>query len=172
MTTARMTSSRLHDDVIRAVVTGKTDYGILPIENAIVGPIVHATDALHSTSALEVIDEITIPIRHVLLALPNATFADLRTVASHPVALRQCRRLFERHPHLMPCPSYDTAGAAREVAAHTRLAETAIASVSAAVRYGLSVIAEDVQDVPRNWTRFVVMARRVSVSLNGQGVWR
>jgi prephenate dehydratase len=147
------------DDVVRAVASGKADYGVLPVENAIVGAIAPTAAALRSAPVLTVVDEITIEISHALLALPGATLAGIRSVASHPVALRQCGRFLERHPHLTPHASYDTAGAAREVAAHGRLDEAAIASVMAAERYRLSVIAEDVQDVPRNWTRFVVVAR-------------
>jgi prephenate dehydratase len=156
------------DDVIRAVVMGKADYGVLPVENAIVGSIVEATEALRSAASLAVVDEITIPIRHALLASLHTTLAEVRTVASHPVALRQCRRFFERYPYLTPHPSYDTAGAAREVAAHGRRDEAAIASVLAAARYGLSVIAEDIQDVPKNWTRFAVVIRGVDGTRAGR----
>jgi prephenate dehydratase len=145
-------------DVIRAVTTGKADYGILPVENAVVGVITPTAAVLRSSPLLSIVEEITIEVHHALLALPGATLADIQHVASHPVALQQCGQFLKEHPHITARPSYDTAGAAREVAAHGRSDEAAIASGAAAERYGLSVIKHDIQDVPWNWTRFAVVA--------------
>jgi prephenate dehydratase len=55
----------------------------------------------------------------------------------------------------------DTAGAARQVAESQVRGLAAIASRSAARRYGLQVMAEDIQDDPSNRTRFLVVERGV-----------
>ena len=58
--------------------------------------------------------------------------------------------------------SHDTAGAARLVGIRREHSVAAIAAPWAAARYGLVVLAEDVQDVRDNWTRFILVRRGVS----------
>jgi prephenate dehydratase len=82
-----------------------------------------------------------------------------RTVASHPVALAQCQRFLSSHPHLVARAAYDTAGAAREIAAAGDPTTGAIASRAAAERYALEIVACDVEDRPDNQTRFLAIAR-------------
>ena len=75
------------------------------------------------------------------------------------MALAQCERFLRAHPHLAAHAAYDTAGAARDVAARGDPTAAAIASRPAAERYGLEVISADVEDRPDNQTRFVAVAR-------------
>jgi prephenate dehydratase len=125
----------------------------------VVGVIQNVVTALAAAPHLRVTDETTIEIRHALLALPGATLGTLTNVMSHPVALAQCGRFLARHPRWTVHESYDTAGAARDVAAQGVRDQAAIASVRAAERYQLAVVAEDIQDVSENRTRFVVIGR-------------
>jgi prephenate dehydratase len=76
------------------------------------------------------------------------------------VALAQCRIFFARHSWLVPSPHADTAGAAREVADAVDRSRGAVASEMAAERYGLEIVARHIEDVPLNWTRFVVVSPR------------
>jgi prephenate dehydratase len=147
------------DDVLKAVHTGKCEYGILPVENTVVGRIHVVCDALATETTLATLHDITIPIRHALLAPPSATLDTMTSVTSHPVALAQCQQFLERHAHMIQHDSYDTAGAARDVAARAQPTEAAIAGIPAARRYHLHVLAEDIQDTPDNVTRFVVIGR-------------
>jgi len=145
------------DDVIAAVVTGKCDYGVLPVENTVVGRIAVVCDALDAAPALSVLRDVVVPVRHALLAPRGATLDSVTSVTSHPVALAQCGDFLRRHPHIVPHDSYDTAGAARDVAARGAAHESAIAGIPAAQRYHLVVLAEDIQDRSDNQTRFVVI---------------
>jgi prephenate dehydratase len=45
------------------------------------------------------------------------------------------------------------------VAATRDRSRGAVASAIAAERYGLEIIARNIEDVPANWTRFVVISR-------------
>jgi len=144
-------------DVINAVLRGKCDYAVLPVENSVVGRIAPVCDLLDVTPSLQVMRDVTVPVRHALLAPPGATIDTLTSVTSHPVALAQCGIFLRQHPWLVPHDSYDTAGAARDVAARAQRHEAAIAGVLAARRYHLDVLVEDIQDVPNNATRFVVV---------------
>ena len=143
-------------DVARAVTEGAASFGILPVENTLAGSVGPALDALLETD-LEIVGEVVRPIRHCLLALPGGTAEGLKKVMSHPVALAQCLRFFAESSDLEAVAVHDTAGAARLVAEGGDLSVGAIASEAAAERYGLTVLARDLQDRPDNSTRFYVV---------------
>jgi len=144
---------------IASVRSGAADYGVLPVENAIVGAVHVALDALR-IAGIEVVQrsELRVPIHLCLLAPHGASLAELRNVHSHAVALAQCRIFFARHGWLNPAPHEDTAGAARMVAELGDRTAGAVASEMAAERYNLEIITRHVEDVPANWTRFVVIS--------------
>jgi prephenate dehydratase len=147
--------------VAEAVVSGEAEYGILPVENTISGRVTDACDVL-STSSLAVVGEIVRPIRHCLLGVNAAGFEEIRQVISHPAALAQCKRFLSALRAVDVVGVYDTAGAAREVATRREPALAAVASRVAGDRYGLAVLAADIQDRTDNRTRFVIVARSAS----------
>ena len=148
-------------EALARVLTGDAHYAIVPVENAIVGRVKVALDALEAVGdAVEVRAETRVPVHLCLLAPRGATLAELRDVHSHPVALAQCRIFFARHSWLVSTPHADTAGAARDVAAAGERMRGAVASAMAAERYGLEIIARHIEDVSANWTRFVVVSKR------------
>jgi prephenate dehydratase len=150
---------RHNRDVARAVASGSADRGMLPVENTLAGSVAPSYDALAETPHVFVTGELVLPIHHCLLAPRGATLDGLTTVESHPVALDQCAAFLHRHAHLAVRASYDTAGAAREVALAADRTRGAIASRAAASRYGLVVLADGLQDRDDNQTRFVVLDR-------------
>lgn len=150
----------------RAVITGDADAGVIPIENSIIGRVEAGWQVVASNPVLRVVRETLVPVQHCLLAPRGATIADLRSASSHPVALAQCSRFFELNPHIKVSKSFDTAGAAREVAERGDVSRAAIASRGAGERYGLVVLAEGIQDTRDNYTRFLAV-----VSHRGR-LWR
>jgi prephenate dehydratase len=94
-----------------------------------------------------------------VLAPAGATLAGLASIESHPVALAQCTRYLREHPSIAARAAYDTAGAARDVAARGDVRSAAIAGRAAAERYALEVLAADVEDRSDNQTRFLMVAR-------------
>jgi prephenate dehydratase len=154
-------------DVAQAVEHGGVELGLLPIENTLAGSVIGSYDALFACDALHVVAETVVAIHHCVLALPGATLTSLRTVASHPVALAQCERFLRNHPHLVAHATYDTAGAAREVVARGDPTAAAIAGRPAAERYGLEIVAADVEDRPDNQTRFLAIARSHPPAFSG-----
>ncbi|HYW31118.1 MAG TPA: prephenate dehydratase domain-containing protein, partial [Gemmatimonas sp.] len=109
-------------------------------------------------SALVHRSDVRVIVRLCLLAPRGATLAGIRQVFSHPMALAQCRFFFARHQWLTPVPHEDTAGAAEEVGRSGDVTRAAVASDAAAGRYNLDIIARDVEDVPANWTRFLIVS--------------
>lgn len=146
-------------DVAEAVLRGDADCGLLPVENTLAGSVVAAYDVLAS-QPLEIVGEVVTPIHHCVLGLPGATLEGLARVTSHPVALAQCTRWLASHPTVRAVAAYDTAGAARDVAAGADPSVAAIAGRGAAERYGLRVLAADVEDRPDNQTRFLAVIAR------------
>lgn len=145
-------------DLFRAVESGAATNGIVPIENTLAGSV-HENYDLLSAHALHVVAETELRIRHCLIAPPRTSLAQIRRVASHPVALAQCRRFFSAHPDVTAVPAYDTAGSVRDVMTGTIAADAAIASRLAAELYGADVVVDGLEDHPENYTRFLVVAR-------------
>jgi prephenate dehydratase/chorismate mutase/prephenate dehydratase len=143
--------------VCAAVESAEADAGVLPLENSLAGTVGDALDAL-AAGPLRVVGEVLLPIRHQLLALPGVPLAAITSVASHWQALAQCERYLDGRGWQI-VPTADTAGAARELAASERRDAAAIASRAAGERYGLVVLAPDIQDADDNLTRFAVLAR-------------
>jgi len=143
--------------VCAAVQGGSVDAGVLPLENSLAGTVGDALDAL-ADGELRVVGELLLPIRHQLLVVPGAELDAVERVTSHWQALAQCERFLAGHAWEL-VPAADTAGAARELASSGDRSTAAIASARAAERYGLEVVAGDIQDSPHNVTRFAVLAR-------------
>lgn len=154
-------------DLFRSVETGGANSGIVPIENTLAGSV-HENYDLLSAHALHVVGEAELRIRHCLIASPQTARADVRRVASHPVALAQCRRFFTTNPELVAVPAYDTAGSVRDLMAGKAEAEAAIASRLAAELYGAAVLQEDLEDNAENYTRFLVVTRDLVTPILGE----
>jgi len=154
-------------DVAHAVATGAVNLGVLPVENTLAGSVLASYDAIIANPEVQAIGELALPIHHCVLGIPGASLAGLRVVESHPVALAQCSAFFERHPTIEARSAYDTAGAAQDVARANDVLRGAIASAAAAPRYGLVILAENVEDRADNQTRFLVVSRTVPPLPNG-----
>ncbi len=156
---------RTFPDAVARALTHDADFAAIPVENAIAG-VVHAAHAALDAAGDMLVHagEVTIPIHLCLMAPPGATLAGLRVVRSHDIALAQCQEFFAQHDWLDPLPHDDTAGAAREVSARGDIREGAVAAEAAAMRYGLEILARRIEDIPTNWTRFVIVQARASAT--------
>jgi prephenate dehydratase len=141
--------------IFAAISRGQADLGILPIENAVAGSINLAYDLLLEND-LKIEGEIFLRVRHCLLAPAGTELAAVRKVRSHPQALAQCERYIAARGWEAES-AYDTAGAAKELAAKPEPGVAAIASELAAQIYGLSVLDRGIEDYPFNFTRMFVL---------------
>jgi prephenate dehydratase len=153
-TGARITPAPGFRAVARAVTRGDADFGVLPIENSLVGPVPETHDLLFEL-LLSVVAETILPVDHQLVGLRPIENEEIRVVHSHPVALDQCRRLLDTLPQATAVAAPTTADAARHVAEAGDPTHVAIASERAARLHGLTVLAENVGDHPEAYTRFV-----------------
>jgi prephenate dehydratase len=156
--------------VVRAASEGEVGFGVLPIESSLIGPIAETHDLLWE-SALSIVGETAIPIRHHLLARGPLTLDRVSIIRSHPAALEQCRRFVASFPWARVIAAATTAEAAADVAASAVEGEVALASERAARLHGLELIARDVGDHPEAYTRFVSLASHTRLDITGE-VWR
>ena len=141
--------------VFQALENLRADYGVAPVENSTEGSVSLTLDLLIDTP-LRIIGEILLPIRHALMARAGA--GAFNKIVSHQQSLGQCRNYLAanyRNCELEAVPS--NSFAAQQAAEDASYA--AIASVAAARANGLEVIAENIQDVAQNTTRFLVLGR-------------
>lgn len=147
-------------EVLEAVAAGEVDLGFVPMENAIDGTVRDTLDALVFDFDLLVQREVVLDVHLHLMAPPGTHLGEVRRVLSFPVAVGQCRRFLAEHlPGAGVVATNSTADAARQVGEHAEPGTAAIAPRLAAQLYGLSLLAEDVEDFPGNQTRFVAVAR-------------
>lgn len=149
---------RTFHQVAEAVLSQKADCGVLPLENSLIGPI-HSSVEVLEHNGLRAEHAIDMAIHHYLLGVKGATIGKLKKVISHPAALAQCERFFEKYPAVKLEEHYDTAGAARDVSKLKDPTVAAIASRRAGVRYKLEVLQANIEDSSDNRTRFIVVTR-------------
>lgn len=143
------------DEVFRSVETGAAGYGVVPVENSTEGAIGRTLDLLLSTPS-KVCGEVLLPIRQCLMSR-SKRLADVRRIYSHAQSLAQCQQWLARHlPAAERRPVVSNAEAAR-VAARERNAAALGPRLASAI-YGLAVLARNVEDEPKNTTRFLVLA--------------
>ncbi|MFO8233092.1 MAG: prephenate dehydratase [Longimonas sp.] len=142
-------------DLFEAVANKTVQAGVVPIENSLFGSVHANYDHLRTHDVHIEVGQF-MRIRHCLMAPSGTTRDTIRTVHSHPQALGQCQNYVARTlPDAEPVAAYDTAGAARAVAKSDDRTQAAIASKQAAIEYGLTVLAEGIEDHNGNYTRFL-----------------
>lgn len=141
---------------LTAVRTGECAAALVPLENSVEGSVPATMDGLVAGDPLVITREVFLEVAFVLAVRPGSTAADVRTVASHPHALAQCRsRLAEALPGADVVPAASTADAARRVAGGEF--DAAVCAAIAADRYGLDTLVPDLADHPGAVTRFVLV---------------
>lgn len=157
------------DSVARAVEGGLVPYGTLPIENSLAGSVLPVYDLLRR-DGFRIAKAVRVKIEHVLLAAEGVLLADVREVASHPLALAQCGRFLAAHPGVETVSVASTASAAQRLASSRRRDAAAIASRRCAELYGLAILADDVQDAAYNVTRFICITKALKEDPDGNRI--
>ncbi len=146
------------EDVFEGVESGLFDYGVVPVENTL-GGSVDQVNRLLIRSDLRIVGAVELPVHLCLLALPETDHREIRAAYSHPKALAQCR-LFLHRNRIEPIHFSDTAGAAKMLAEERPRGAAAVASKACARLYRLEILKENIEDLDRNVTRFVVLSRQ------------
>lgn len=141
------------EDAFLAVVHGKSDLSVVPIENSIEGSVGVTLDLLHE-NGVEIVGEIVVKIEHCLLSKGGPE--KIKVILSHPQGLAQCRHFLKKYfPEAELRSTGSTSHAARLAGEFEEMA--AIASPEAAEYYRLKVLLPNIQDKKENYTRFIVL---------------
>ncbi len=132
--------------------------GVVPIENLVNGTVRENYDLLLEHELL-VTGEVVVPVRLCLAALPGQSIEEIERVYSHIQALGQAERFLRTRPWTL-LTTYNTAGAAKLIVDRGERAAAAVLSPRAAAIFGLEILADEIQQVPDNRTRFFVVARQ------------
>lgn len=144
------------DAVVDALLKGKADKGIMAIENSIAGSIIPNYALVHQNN-LHIIGEHYLNIHHNLMVLKGQKFQDIKEVSSHPMALLQCKEFFKEYPTIKLVEDVDTAETAKRIHDHKLKHIAAIAPKVAAELYDLDIVADDIQTIKNNSTRFIIV---------------
>ena len=161
-------------EIFDAITGNAVTHGVVPIENTLHGSIHENYDNLLRYD-VKIFGETTVRISHHLIAQPGATFKSLKRVYSHPVALNQCRIFLHKYVHLEALSYYDTAGSVQMIMSERPAHAAAIASETAAKIYGGMILKRNVEDNPRNFTRFFLLAKHDRVrgdQRSESGTWK
>ncbi len=145
--------------VFEEVEKGRALYGVVPVENSTEGMVSHTLD-MFMESELKINAEVLLEIHHYLLSR-TGRLEDIRKVYSHPQPIAQCRNwLAENLPNVPVVDVASTAVAAQIVSEDYTSA--AIASELAASLYDLKVVRERIEDQVNNFTRFLVIGKKMA----------
>lgn len=149
-------------DCLEAVVDGRVDLAVVPIENTLEGSVPLTLDYLFHEVNVYIIAELVSKIQQQLLVHPNNAdkWEQIEAVYSHPHALAQCHKYLYYRFSQVPLHSYtSTSAAAKLVAENPERNIAAIANASAAEKYGLTIAQPNIHDFHFNHTRFFVISR-------------
>jgi len=153
------------DEVFREVEAGAVNYGVVPVENSTEGVINHTLDSFMD-SGLRICGEVVLRIHHHLLVSETTRQDKVSRIYSHPQSFAQCRKWLDAHyPQAERVPVSSNAEAARLV--KTEWHSAAIAGDMAAKLYGLTRLAEKIEDRPDNSTRFLIIGHQ-DVPMSGE----
>lgn len=138
---------------------GRCDVAVMAIENSIAGSILPNYFLLQEYH-FNIVGEIYLPIHMHLLALPGVSLADIKSIESHPMAIRQCSDYLHRLNGIEIRESDDTALSAKKVSEQKLKTTAAIANEFAAKKFGLNILEKRIETHKKNFTRFLILTSK------------
>lgn len=146
------------DEVFREVESGACQFGVVPVENSTEGVVTHTLDSFMSSN-LNICGEVVLRIHHNLMVSDVTKTDSITRIYSHAQSLAQCRKWLDAHyPNAERIAVPSNAEAAKRMRSEWNAA--AIAGEAAAKLYGLTVLADKIEDMPDNSTRFLIVGQQ------------
>lgn len=141
---------------VEALLEGRAQYAVLPVENTLQGAVTQNLDLLYAHPELFAVREYLLKIEHRLIAKEGTKLSDIRRLYSHEQAILQCGKFIAQHlpqaeivytdSTMQSVSRIRAAGDAGIVGSHVRAA-------------GLAFIGENIADEPKNFTHFLLVAK-------------
>ena len=145
-------------DIFNGCASGSVEYGVIPVENSLSGSIHENFDLLQEYD-LKIIGEVTIRIKHGLIVHESADKNSIKTILASPPAFSQCKNFMDQSPGAEPQPVKANTSAVRHLKESGDITMAAIGSAMAADIFDMKVIEDSIEDNPRNFTRFAIIAK-------------
>jgi chorismate mutase/prephenate dehydratase len=145
-------------DVFTEVSKKSADYGVVPVENSTEGVVTHTLD-MFVDSDLKIVSQVLLKIQQCLMS--NSPKAKIKKLYVHPQSLAQCRGWLAKHLPRVEIVEASSNARSAELASQHKFSAS-LGGVLAAEKYGLKVLAQDIQDNSVNVTRFIVLGRTCS----------
>jgi chorismate mutase/prephenate dehydratase len=150
------------EGVFRAVEQGFSEYGVLPIENSTAGSVNEVYDLMMKHD-FHIVRTCRLKVDHNLLVKEGTKLEDVRVIYSHEQAIAQCSHYLQSLPNVKVHVCENTAIASKMVATSKRKDVAALASRACEKLYGLTPLAQAVQDRDDNYTRFACISRKLTI---------
>jgi chorismate mutase / prephenate dehydratase len=145
--------------VFEEVDRGHVEFGVVPVENSTDGRIADTLEMFLRMPHLVICAEVRLQIHHNLMA--KCEPQEIRRVYSKPQALSQCRNWLAKNLPQAAIHGVSSTADAANLAQHEPGA-AAVASRQAAVKYGLRILFDNIEDSLYNETRFAVIGHQKS----------
>ncbi|ACS81115.1 prephenate dehydratase [Maridesulfovibrio salexigens] len=143
------------EDIFVAVSKGEADLGIIPLENSLKGTVGQNVD-LFMRYPVFIQAELYHRISHGLMT-KGADISEIKTVYSHSKALEQCTGWLRANMPGAELVSVESTAKAAQMVADSDDPVAAVGHLKLANLFGLHVVAEAIEDLPDNWTRFLII---------------
>jgi 3-deoxy-7-phosphoheptulonate synthase len=147
--------------VFDAVLDGSAAFGMVPVENSLAGSVHENYDLFLRYPDIAMAGELKLRIVHCLIGDEKADIEGVGIIRSHPQGFAQCRDFLDKHPGWILEPWNNTAAAAASIAREGAVKVAAIAGEAAARAHGLKVLKQGIETNPLNYTRFVIISRKI-----------
>lgn len=155
-------------EIFKKIGQSDSAIGVVPLENTLTGSINLAFDLI-SKAKVAINGERILKIRHCLIAKEKAdnkvVLKRFKFCLSHPEVFKQCAKFMRAHPQISPVPEADTATACQKLLSLDNT-YCAIANKRTAEIYGLKVLTRHLEDIPLNYTRFVIIGKKMKKTGN------
>ena len=145
--------------VCESLKSDEADFAVMAIENSIAGSILPNYFLLQQNH-FNIVGELYLPIHMHLLAKPGVSLKNIKTIESHPMAIRQCSEFLHSLNGVEIRESDDTALSAKRISQLRSKNVAAIANEHAAKKFGLDVIARHIETHKKNFTRFLLLTKK------------
>jgi prephenate dehydratase len=150
------------NSVCHLIDTDKVSIAVMAIENSIAGSLLQ-NYALIRDYHLKIIGEIYIHIQMNLMVNPGVTKSDIKTIYSHPIAIKQCAEYLEsQFPNAHLIENQDTAASGKLVHEQQLTDAAAIGNARTAELYQLNILDTGLETNSKNYTRFLILSKHAA----------
>ena len=146
------------DEVFKAVDSGQAKFGVLPISNSTAGSVVQ-TYRLMKNYDFKICAETKVTVDHCLAVKPGVKLEDVKSIYSHEQGIMQCSQFIKKHGFKTHTYSNTSLAAAYIKSSDKPLG--AICSKLCAQEQGLDILATGIVDAPENYTKFMLISKKV-----------